>query len=79
MRDEDEGEGEVEEARRTKEDCSLNSLYFFTPIPRSPLFLTSLFLSLQGATRVLRYHSNSVAKALVDLFPDIGLDVTRIL
>lgn len=28
----------------------------------------------QGAKRVIEYHKQSVAKALIDLFPDIGLE-----
>lgn len=31
----------------------------------------------QGAKRVLSYHGNSVSKALMDLFPNIGLDRSK--
>ena len=31
----------------------------------------------QGARRVLFYHDGSFAKALVDLFPHIGLDISK--
>eukprot|EP00026_Physarum_polycephalum_P002270 Phypoly_transcript_02276.p1 GENE.Phypoly_transcript_02276~~Phypoly_transcript_02276.p1 ORF type:complete len:794 (+),score=74.23 Phypoly_transcript_02276:119-2500(+) len=34
--------------------------------------------ALKGATSVLWYHSNSVSKALLDLFPEIGLDKLRL-
>jgi len=34
--------------------------------------------SFKGWRGVLLYHENSVSKALVDLFPDIGLDPTKI-
>jgi hypothetical protein len=27
----------------------------------------------QGAARVIYYHNNNLAQALLDLFPDIGL------
>lgn len=32
---------------------------------------------IQGARSVLKHHLNSVSKALLDLFPDIGLDKTK--
>ena len=40
------------------------------------LFLFSLFW--QGLRGVLSYHEYSLAKALVDLFPDVGLDFSKI-
>eukprot|EP00026_Physarum_polycephalum_P001009 Phypoly_transcript_01010.p1 GENE.Phypoly_transcript_01010~~Phypoly_transcript_01010.p1 ORF type:complete len:1168 (+),score=148.17 Phypoly_transcript_01010:225-3728(+) len=36
-----------------------------------------IILAMKGAARVLSYHDNSVTQALVDLFPDIGLDKTK--
>lgn len=32
---------------------------------------------MQGASRILRYHKNSISEALHDLFPNIGLDRTK--
>jgi hypothetical protein len=31
-------------------------------------------INLQGARKVIAYHGNSISKALLDLFPNIGLD-----
>eukprot|EP00026_Physarum_polycephalum_P001731 Phypoly_transcript_01733.p1 GENE.Phypoly_transcript_01733~~Phypoly_transcript_01733.p1 ORF type:complete len:1003 (+),score=155.23 Phypoly_transcript_01733:421-3009(+) len=33
-------------------------------------------LSFKEISKILYYHNNSVAKALADLFPDIGIDIT---
>ena len=48
----------------------------------SYLFPLSYFLSnfhFKGAPGVLRFYSNSVAKALIDLFPDVTFDKSRLL
>lgn len=35
---------------------------------------SSLLTFVQDGARVLSYHNNSMAKALIDLFPDIGMN-----
>eukprot|EP00026_Physarum_polycephalum_P001627 Phypoly_transcript_01629.p1 GENE.Phypoly_transcript_01629~~Phypoly_transcript_01629.p1 ORF type:complete len:1030 (-),score=139.53 Phypoly_transcript_01629:75-3164(-) len=39
----------------------------------------SRIMEQKGAVKVMAYHQNSIAKALLDCFPDIGLDSTRFL
>jgi hypothetical protein len=38
------------------------------------LFCYIFFMLTQGARGVLAYHGQSLSRALLDLFPDIGLD-----
>jgi hypothetical protein len=38
----------------------------------------NLSLFLQGANRVLFYHNHNIARALVELFPEIGLDEMKL-
>lgn len=47
-------------------EVTINSFLF--------LLLIAVLNYLKGAERVTAYHNNSVVKALLDLFPDIGLD-----
>lgn len=37
-----------------------------------------LFTLIKGARTVLFYHDNSISKALIDLFPNIGLDKAKL-
>lgn len=47
-------------------------------LPNStPLFITNRFA--QGALVVLSYHKDSFSRALMDLFPDIGIDPKKFL
>eukprot|EP00026_Physarum_polycephalum_P000948 Phypoly_transcript_00949.p1 GENE.Phypoly_transcript_00949~~Phypoly_transcript_00949.p1 ORF type:complete len:1118 (+),score=84.56 Phypoly_transcript_00949:49-3402(+) len=39
----------------------------------------SKIMAFQGATRVMAFYSNSISKALIDLFPNIGLDEAQFL
>jgi len=39
---------------------------------------TSKILAVKGALRVRKYHKNSLAQALVDLFPNIGLNKSKL-
>jgi hypothetical protein len=32
---------------------------------------------LQGVAKIIHYHQDSVAKALMDLFPDVGFDKSK--
>jgi hypothetical protein len=43
--------------------------------PFSSLSPLSNFLKKKKASYILYYHSNSISKALVDLFPEIGIDL----
>ena len=36
------------------------------------------YLVKQGASHVVYHHKNSVSQALLDLFPDIGLDKSKL-
>ena len=47
------------------------SIIFYIYLPHFLLFL-SFFP--KGASVVMSYHNNSVPQALIDLFPDIGVD-----
>jgi len=51
---------------------SFSSFFFLFLLSLSFLFISYL-LGIQGASRVLFYHNFSVSKALLDLFPNIGL------
>ena len=45
----------------------------------SDIFLSILIIILkQGAKRVLFYHKHNIGQALLELFPDIGLDKTKL-
>ena len=52
-------------------------LFFFIVFILS--YCTCFNVNLQGAGRVVGYHNSSVAKALADLFPDIGIDKSKFL
>ena len=40
-------------------------------------FLLLFLFRLQGASKVVFYHNRSISKALIDLFPDVGLEEAK--
>jgi hypothetical protein len=60
----------------------LDKVLLFSLISALPFYL-SIYLSphtlSQDASKVVGHHNNSVSKALLDLFPEIGLQKSKLL